>query len=39
MTLLSQSSDTSRIVHEVEYDGYPDRRWWHMLDDERRERL
>ena len=24
-----------RIVHEVEYDGYSDRRWWHMLDDER----
>ena len=24
-----------RIVHQVEYDGYPDRRWWHMLDDER----
>ena len=24
-----------RIVHQVEYDGYSDRRWWHMLDDER----
>ncbi|EOD20909.1 hypothetical protein EMIHUDRAFT_207922 [Emiliania huxleyi CCMP1516] len=23
------------IVHEVEYDGFSDRRWWHMLDDER----
>ena len=24
-----------RIVPQVEYDGYLDRRWWHMLDDER----
>ncbi|EOD29334.1 hypothetical protein EMIHUDRAFT_203954 [Emiliania huxleyi CCMP1516] len=24
-----------RIVHEVEYDGYSGRRWWHILDDER----
>ena len=24
-----------RFVHEIEYDGFSDRWWWHMLDDER----
>ena len=26
-----------RIVHQVEYDGYSDRRWWHMLDEKRKK--
>ena len=35
-TVMAREEDgDGRIVHEVEYDGYPDRRWWHMLDDER----
>ena len=35
-TVMAREEDRDgRIVHEVEYDGYPDRRWWHMLDDER----
>merc|ERR1712091_139395 len=32
-TVMAREEDgDGRIVHEVEYDGYPDRRWWHMLD-------
>ena len=35
-TVMAWEEDgDGRIVHEVEYDGYSDRRWWHMLDDER----
>ena len=35
-TVMAREEDgDGRIVHEVEYDGYSDRRWWHMLDDER----
>ncbi|EOD21360.1 hypothetical protein EMIHUDRAFT_255288 [Emiliania huxleyi CCMP1516] len=35
-TVMAREEDRDgRIVHEVEYDGYSDRRWWHMLDDER----
>ena len=35
-TVMGREEDgDGRIVHQVEYDGYPDRRWWHMLDDER----
>ena len=35
-TVMAREEDSDgRIVHEVEYDGYSGRRWWHMLDDER----
>ncbi|EOD20172.1 hypothetical protein EMIHUDRAFT_242336 [Emiliania huxleyi CCMP1516] len=35
-TVMGREEDVDgRIAHQVEYDGYPDRRWWHMLDDER----
>ena len=35
-TVMAREEDgDGRIVHEVEYDGYSCRRWWHMLDDER----
>ncbi|EOD35498.1 hypothetical protein EMIHUDRAFT_201624 [Emiliania huxleyi CCMP1516] len=35
-TVMAREEDgDGRIVHEVEYDGYSGRRWWHMLDDER----
>ena len=35
-TVMAREEDgDGRIVHEVEYDGFSDRRWWHMLDDER----
>ena len=35
-TVMAREEDgDGRIAHQVEYDGYPDRRWWHMLDDER----
>ena len=35
-TVMGREEDgDGRIAHQVEYDGYPDRRWWHMLDDER----
>ena len=33
--MAREEDGDGRIVHEVEYDGYSDRRWWHMLDDER----
>ncbi|EOD31504.1 hypothetical protein EMIHUDRAFT_112832 [Emiliania huxleyi CCMP1516] len=35
-TVMAREEDgDGRIAHQIEYDGYPDRRWWHMLDDER----
>ena len=31
-TVMAREEDRDgRIVHEVEYDGYPDRRWWHNI--------
>ena len=33
--MAREEDGDGRIVHEVEYDGYSGRRWWHMLDDER----
>ena len=34
-TVMGREEDVDgRIAHQVEYDGYPDRWWWHMLDDE-----
>ena len=33
--MAREEDGDGRIVHEVEYDGFSDRRWWHMLDDER----
>ena len=31
-TVMAREEDgDGRIVHEVEYDGYSDRRWWHCL--------
>ena len=33
--MAREEDGDGRIAHQVEYDGYPDRRWWHMLDDER----
>merc|ERR1712086_943085 len=33
-TVMGREEDVDgRIAHQVEYDGYPDRRWWHMLDE------
>ena len=33
--MAREEDGDGRIVHQVEYDGYSGRRWWHMLDDER----